>query len=1499
METKAGKQNKRSVAESDDVSGTRRPKRAAACTNFKEKPIRISEKSAAVEAKKHQIVDEEVVGIQLTTSMERNHDQPRPNRRLNEFSFHDSNGVPQPLEMLEVDDVFVGGVILPLDNDKEKEKGVRCQSFGRVENWNISGYEDGSPVIWISTALADYDCRKPSTSYKKMYDYFFEKACACVAVYKHLSKNPHTSLDDLLAAVVRSMNGSKFFSSNGAIHDFVMSQGEFIYNQLAGLDETSFVENPILISLRDESSRVHKALSNVALWVDESKASTSGVVDKEMKYAKLLQDEEYRKFLQQPRSKSTSTSASKFYVKINEDEIANDYPLPAYYNSIIEEADELLLSDPGYEVDTSDLPCRTLHNWALYNSESRLISLELLPMKPCADIDVTIFGSGVVTNDDGNGFSLDDSESSTSTQSHDPDGMNIFLSQIKEWMVEFGSEMIFVTLRTDMAWYRLGKPSEQYAPWFEPVMKTARIGRSILALLKNETRAAKLSYADVIKRLCNMEKDDKAYISDKPLDVERYVGVHAQIILQLLTEYPDKDIRKCAFVHGLASKLQDRHHTKWVIKKEKVLQNGKNKNPRAHRASKMKPMQATTTRLINRIWGEFYSMYSPEVLPEEIGEEEKPEELEEEEEDENEEDDAEETLPEAVGVQKSPSPKKIRGSSEKMEVKWDGEILGNTSAGEPLYGKALVGGQMVVVGDAIILEVGDQDETPAIYFVEYMFESVDHCKMLHGKLLQRGSNTVLGNAANKRELFLTNECLIVQLKDIKGTVGFEIRSRSWGHQYRKENTIADRLDRERAEERKQKGVSTDYYCKSLYSPEKGGFFSLPRSDMGLGSGLCTSCKIREDEAERSKTKLNASKTNFYSNGVEYSVEDFVYIIPSYITKDGLENGSKRKPFIRYGRNIGLSAYVVCQLLDIVVVSEPKRASKASFEVKVARFYRPEDISGEKAYTSDIQEIYYSHDKYVLPPMAIKGKCEVRKKNHMPLYCEHPILDHIFFCELFYDSSNGSLGKLPSNMKLKFSTSKEDKLLREKKGKGEKGEASSGMIVKPDEVPKEMRLATLDIFAGCGGLSYGLEKAGVSHTKWAIEYEEPAGQAFKQNHPESTVFVDNCNVILRAIMEKCGDVDDCISTVEATELAAKLDEYQKSTLPVPGQVDFINGGPPCQGFSRMNRFSDSTWSKVQCEMILAFLSFADYFRPKYFLLENVKGFVSYNEGRTFQLTLASLLEMGYQVRFGILEAGAYGISQPRKRAFIWAAAPEEVLPQWPEPMHVFNNPGLKIPLSRGLHYAAVETTKFGAPFRSITVRDTIGDLPPVKNGESNIMKEYEGADPVSWFQKKMRGNIIVLTDHICKEMNELNLIRCKKIPKRPGADWRDLPDENVKLSNGLMEKLIPSCLSNKAKYHNGYKGLYGRLDWQGNLPISITDPQPMGMVGMCFHPEQDRIITVRECARSQGFPDSYEFSGKIKHKHRQIGNAVPPPLAFALGRKLKEALHLKCSLQHQS
>ena len=119
--------------------------------------------------------------------------------------------------MLEFDDIFISDLKLPLEesSDKEKEKVTKCEGFGQLESWDISGYEDGSPVIWLSTDVANYHCLRLASSYKKFYDHFFEKAHACVEVYKRLSRssrgNPDSTLDELLARVVCLRSGNKHF----------------------------------------------------------------------------------------------------------------------------------------------------------------------------------------------------------------------------------------------------------------------------------------------------------------------------------------------------------------------------------------------------------------------------------------------------------------------------------------------------------------------------------------------------------------------------------------------------------------------------------------------------------------------------------------------------------------------------------------------------------------------------------------------------------------------------------------------------------------------------------------------------------------------------------------------------------------------------------------------------------------------------------------------------------------------------------------------------------------------------------------------------------------------------------------------------------------------------------------------------------------------------------------------------------------------------------------
>ncbi|RHN66098.1 putative DNA (cytosine-5-)-methyltransferase [Medicago truncatula] len=681
-------------------------------------------------------------------------------------------------------------------------------------------------------------------------------------------------------------------------------------------------------------------------------------------------------------------------------------------------------------------------------------------------------------------------------------------------MIEFGSSMVFISIRTDMAWYRLGKPSKQYSPWYDTVLKTARIAISIITLLKEQSRVSRLSFGDVIKRVSGFSQDNKSYISSDPLAVERYVVVHGQIILQLFAEFPDEKIRKCPFVAGLTSKLEARHHTKWLMKKKKVLPRSEpNLNPRAAMApvvSKRKAMQATTTKLINKIWGEYYSNHLPEDSKVVIASEVK--------------DDDEDAEVETVlleGMQKPHSvSKQTKAFSDDGEIRWEGGPEGKTSSGLLLYKQAIIHGEVVSVGISVSVEVDELDELPDIYYVEFMFESKGGKKMCHGRIMQDGGcQTVLGNAANEREVFLTNECKDLGLQDVKQINIVTIQKTPWGHQHRKANIVADKIDRERAEERKMKGLPTEYYCKSLYWPERGAFFSLPFDTLGLGSGVCQSCKLQEAEEEKDVFKVNSSKSSFVLEGTEYSLNDYVYVSP-FEFEEKIEQGTHKS-----GRNVGLKAYVICQVLEIIAKKETKQAEITSREIKVRRFFRPEDVSSEKAYCSDVHEVYYSDETCTISVQSIEGKCEVRKKIDVPEGSAPRIFHNVFFCELLYDPATGALKKLPSHIKVKYSSGTADAAARKKKGKCKEGDS----ISEPDlerKTSNEKRLATLDIFAGCGGLSEGLHQFGVSSTKWAIEYEEPAGNAFKANHPEALVFINNCNVILRAIMEKCGDRDDC-------------------------------------------------------------------------------------------------------------------------------------------------------------------------------------------------------------------------------------------------------------------------------------------------------------------------------------------------------------------------------------
>jgi DNA (cytosine-5)-methyltransferase 1 len=228
---------------------------------------------------------------------------------------------------------------------------------------------------------------------------------------------------------------------------------------------------------------------------------------------------------------------------------------------------------------------------------------------------------------------------------------------------------------------------------------------------------------------------------------------------------------------------------------------------------------------------------------------------------------------------------------------------------------------------------------------------------------------------------------------------------------------------------------------------------------------------------------------------------------------------------------------------------------------------------------------------------------------------------------------------------------------------------------------------------------------------------------------------------------------------------------------------------------------------------------------------------------------------------------------------------------------------------------------------------MSDLPEIKIGASMDKLRYQ-LGPQSHFQRLVRtnrttnGTMTVLFDHVCKNFSPLIEERIRRIPLEPGSDWRDLPNISCRLSDGTYSDklvysyreaggkklngvcccqlagtkkrkcdpsdkqnntLIPWSLNHTGARHNNWAGLYGRVSWDGFFSTTVTNPEPISKQGRVLHPQQHRVVSVRECARSQGFPDSYKFYGTIMDKHRQIGNAVPPTMGLAIGLEVRKAV----------
>ncbi len=384
---------------------------------------------------------------------------------------------------------------------------------------------------------------------------------------------------------------------------------------------------------------------------------------------------------------------------------------------------------------------------------------------------------------------------------------------------------------------------------------------------------------------------------------------------------------------------------------------------------------------------------------------------------------------------------------------------------------------------------------------------------------------------------------------------------------------------------------------------------------------------------------------------------------------------------------------------------------------------------------------------------------------------------------------------------------------------------------------------IDLFAGAGGLSEGLSEAGF-HGLFSNEIIPEYALTYKRNHTNAEVMTAD------------------IRELDPVQIRKNLELERE-------ELDLIAGGPPCQGFS-INAPVRSTFDERN-HLFKDFLRFVDAFSPRAVLIENVPGLVSFEDGATLHAILDSLACLGYGADVRILGAAYYGVPQMRWRTIIIGLRGKNIpLSAFPDPIyHAPIRPNFTSTFC-GQSLLKIPTPETDSDF--VTVRQAIGDLPPLLNGErGDGVKQYADV-PQCEYQRKARIGSTGVFNHEAPRLSEINLQRLKHI--KPGGNWTDIPDE-----------LLPKGMQKARK--SDHTKRYGRVDPDGLASTILTKCDPHW--GAYFHYTQDRAFTVREAARIQSFPDHFIFVGTQAQQFAQVGNAVPPLLANAIGLAIKSVL----------
>lgn len=398
---------------------------------------------------------------------------------------------------------------------------------------------------------------------------------------------------------------------------------------------------------------------------------------------------------------------------------------------------------------------------------------------------------------------------------------------------------------------------------------------------------------------------------------------------------------------------------------------------------------------------------------------------------------------------------------------------------------------------------------------------------------------------------------------------------------------------------------------------------------------------------------------------------------------------------------------------------------------------------------------------------------------------------------------------------------------------------------------------IDLFAGCGGLSLGLYQAGWKGL-FAIEKNAFAFETLKFN------LIDN---------KKHFDWPQWLPQKEhdINEVLANYSEQLKS---LQGKVDLVAGGPPCQGFSMAGKRVEDD---VRNQLVFSYIKFIDLVKPKMILFENVKGFTyAFDKGRSedsqnepySQKVARELDKLGYNIKAHVIDFSEYGVPQRRKR-FILVGIQKQL--------------GSPADFENLLKEKRGEFLKNKGLSETTTLKDAIsdllrsnGELPSVDRKGFNSGKY--GHVNLSNYEKVMRGDY--------PNMHEV-------------ADSHSFAKHTPE-KLACYKRLLAEC-SQIGKRIDGKSREYWGVKQRG---ITVLNPNTVSPT-ITGHPDdylhylEPRIMTVRECARIQSFPDWYEIKkkyttgGKMRKvevpRYTQIGNAIPPLFAELAGNVLKMML----------